>query len=191
MKKIFITCSLFLSFTSFAKDAPGHPGITPTWSNAKKIQVGSSFYDFKSAPKSLVWFSIAQGVLTETYFPTIDKAQIKDSQILILNKSGELIDEKKEMTHETVVLSPSLVKLINRSKDGLYEIHHTYYTAGDVNVLIDEIEIHSKQAGAQFFVLTNSALKNSGTNDSASVINGGVKFFSRRSRSNCQIKCWV
>ena len=177
MKKTLLICSLFLSLTSFAKEAPGNPGITPTWSNAKKVQVGSSFYDFKSAPKSLVWFSVAQGVLTETYFPTIDKAQIKDSQILILDKNGELIDEKKEMTHETVVLSPSLVKLINRSKDGLFEIHHTYYTGDDASILIDEIEIHSKQAGAEFYVLTNSALKNSGTNDSALVANGGLKFF--------------
>ena len=176
MKKSLIVCSLLLSLSALAGNAPGHPGITPTWSNAKKIQVGSSFYDFKSAPRSLVWFSIAQGVLTETYFPTIDKAQIKDSQILILNESGKLIDEKKEMIHETVVLSPSLVKLINRSKDGLFEIHHTYYTADDASILIDEVEIHSKQAGAQFYVLTNSALKNSGTNDSASVDAGMLKF---------------
>ena len=87
---------LFLHFlilnSSFAASAPATQGIIPTWQVPKRV--GTSVHDFKSNPESLVWYSLANGVLTETYFPTIDKAQIKDSQFLVKTSTGELIDEK-------------------------------------------------------------------------------------------------
>ncbi len=169
--------TMLFTISAYASAAPGAPGIKPTWSDAKKVQIGSSFHDFKKAAQSYVWFSLSSGVLTETYFPTIDKAQIKDSQILILTKDKKLIEERKEMIHETKVLSPSLVKLINKTRDGKFEIHHTLYTADKKNMVVDSVEIIAKEEGAEFYLLTNSALKNSGLNDNAEIFNGGFKFF--------------
>ena len=176
MKKI-VLIFLILSLKVISSEAPGKPGIQPSWSSAKKVQVGTSYHDFKSSPKSLVWFSLANGVLTETYFPTIDNAQIKDSQILVLNKNGKLIDEKKSMIHDVENLSPSLVKLVNRSKDNTVEISHTYFTAKNSSTLIDEITIKVTTDGNRFFLLTNSALENSGLHDSVKIEKNNFKFY--------------
>jgi glucoamylase len=177
VKQYIYFLAILISFNSYATQAPGFPGISPTWSSAKKVQIGSSFYDYKDRPRSTTWFSLAQGVLTESYFPTIDKAQIKDSQIIIVTKDGSVIDEKKLMIHEVEVLGPSLVKLINKTEDNKFEIHHTFYTADSSNIIIDEVEVVANEDDAHFYLLTNSALNNSGLNDSALVDGQSLMFY--------------
>src|SRR4051812_33668098 len=92
------TAILACSASSFA--APRSPrgeaprtGMTRgSWSSAIKQQLGTAFeaYDrfnqysgqSATAPISKVWFTGAEGVLTEVFWPTVDTAQVKDSQIL-------------------------------------------------------------------------------------------------------------
>jgi len=81
------------------------------------------------------------------------------------------------MSHQVEVLSPSMVKLINTSKDGAFTVSHTIYTADDKNLVIDEVEVNLNEDGARVYLLTNSALKNSGLNDNAEVKDGNLRFF--------------
>lgn len=189
MKYLIFFYLIFFSKLSEAEIAPGFPGISPSWSSAKKVHVGTSFFDFQGEPTSTVWFSLANGVLTETYFPTIDKAQIKDSQIIILTKNGELIDERKMMIHQVVNIGPEIVRLVNVSKDQKFEIHHTFYTANNENTLIDEVKIVANEEGAKFFLLTNSGLKNSGLHDNAIAKNNEITFFENDIELSVKASC--
>src|SRR5260370_1227748 len=51
----------------------GHPGIPPTWTASSKDGIGTAY-----ATASRVWFTLAQGILTEIYYPTIDRPQLRD-----------------------------------------------------------------------------------------------------------------
>ena len=51
--------------------APSGP-CTPTWAPARKDLVGASL------GSSRLWFTLAQGIVTEIYYPRIDIPQIKD-----------------------------------------------------------------------------------------------------------------
>ena len=104
MKNYFV----FLGTLVFSISALGSNGITPNCSSAKKHQVGTT-YD----SKSLVWFTSANGILTETYYPTIDSAQLKDSQIIVTDGSSFFVEEKGMTTHKTVVNHPSLTTHVN------------------------------------------------------------------------------
>ncbi|HEY2384373.1 MAG TPA: hypothetical protein VGK48_24620, partial [Terriglobia bacterium] len=53
--------------TRAAKVAFGKPGTEPRWTHANKQAVGTAYSD-----GSRVWFTIFRGVLTETYYPTVD-----------------------------------------------------------------------------------------------------------------------
>src|SRR5436190_1273781 len=75
-----------------AKDsslAPGAPGAASHWSYSGKTGIGTSYEQYtdgqykdtgSTGKISKVWFSLAQGVLTETMFGLIHEAQIQEVQ---------------------------------------------------------------------------------------------------------------
>ena len=92
--------------------APGAPGATPTWVNAAKTGAGSSYEAYvdgqfrdggPTGEVSRVWFSIADGVLTETMYGLIHAAQIKQMRFAVVTGTG-LSVEGTDTTHRTEYL---------------------------------------------------------------------------------------
>jgi glucoamylase len=165
-----------------ADEAFGRPGLPPTWSNAKKINVGTFYQSYKKSPKSLVWFTNVDGVLSEVFYPRIDRPQLRDSQLLVTTREGQLISERTHMHHEVKVLSPSVAQLINTDRRGRFQIKHTFYTLRDSSTLVDEVEIESKVIGLNYYLLVNPHLNNSGIGDNAFVDNNELLFTERNIR---------
>lgn len=101
------------------KPAPGGPGIEPRWTRGAKDAVGTAY-----AVSSRVWYTLANGVLTEVYYPTIDTPQIRDFQFLVTDGETFFHDERRQMiTTMTDLGSAALgVKVVNRDPDGRYAI---------------------------------------------------------------------
>jgi len=59
------------------RQAFGAPGDPPHWTPGNKQGVGTAF-----APGSRVWFTLWNGILTEAYFPTVDRPQMRDFEFL-------------------------------------------------------------------------------------------------------------
>ena len=53
----------------------GHPGLPPRWTHGCKEGVGTAY-----AASSRLWFTLWNGIVTEVYFPTIDRPQLRDLQ---------------------------------------------------------------------------------------------------------------
>ena len=106
----------------------------------------------------MVWYSAAGGILTETYYPSIDTPQIKDAQLLITDGKTFFVQEK-DLDHKIEVLSPSLIKLINTDKKDRFKIEHIIFTSQDKSMLIDKVKITSNIDGLSFYHLVNSSLK--------------------------------
>jgi len=70
----------------------GHPGISPTWSRSSKDGVGTAY-----STSSRVWFTLAQGILTEIYYPTIDRPQTRDAQFLISAGETFFHEERRDL----------------------------------------------------------------------------------------------
>lgn len=77
--------------------APGRPGIPPSWSSSSKDGVGTAY-----ATSSRVWFTLAQGIVTEIYYPTIDRPQIRDAQFLITDGATFFHEERRDLAGEVV-----------------------------------------------------------------------------------------
>ena len=60
------------------RNAFGQPGIAPRWTHGDKDGVGTAY-----AASSRVWFTLWNGILTEVYYPTADRPQIRDLQLLV------------------------------------------------------------------------------------------------------------
>ena len=62
--------------------APANPHPTPVWACARKDLVGTAI------GSSRIWFTLAQGILSEVYYPRIDIPQIRDLGFLIADGAG-------------------------------------------------------------------------------------------------------
>ena len=54
----------------------------PVWAPAGKDMVGTSL------GSSRLWFTVAQGIVTEVYFPRIDIPQLKDLGFIVADDQG-------------------------------------------------------------------------------------------------------
>jgi glucoamylase len=74
-------------------DAPGAPGISPTWSSSAKEMVGCSL------GPSRIWFTIGGGILNEVYYPRVDTPQIRDLGFLVADGKGFWVEVKRREEH--------------------------------------------------------------------------------------------
>src|SRR5437588_10238911 len=63
--------------------AGGGPGAKATWTNGNKQGIGTA-----TAPVSRVWFTLGDGVLTETYYPTVDKSNLRILEFVVTDGAG-------------------------------------------------------------------------------------------------------
>ena len=61
-----------------------------------------------------VWFTIGQGVLTEVYYPTIDRPQMRDLEFLFSDGNGLFLEEKRDLDYQIERILPSQGYRISR-----------------------------------------------------------------------------
>ena len=117
-------------------DAFGAPGITPTWTTGTKSGVGTS-----ASQKSLVWFTISQGILNEIYYPRIDTANIKEMQFLVTTDSG-FSTEKSDTMHEIERIEPGApaFQIINTCTSNQFRIIKRVTTDPERNTLLQDVK---------------------------------------------------
>ena len=67
-------------------EAFGRPGIELKWTHGGTDAVGTAY-----AASSHIWFTFWNGILTEAYYPTVDRPQIRDLQNLVTGGKVELL----------------------------------------------------------------------------------------------------
>lgn len=163
--------------------APGVPGSPSLWNYAGKTGIGTSYEQYHnkqfsdSAPTgvvSKVWFSIAQGIVTETAWGMIHEAQIKDWQFLITGNG--FFDEEKVDTHSTIeYLSVDAAgrptslsyKIVNTDKEGKYVIEKHVFTDPNRQALFVRTIFTANEAGITPYILLNPHVDNTGNEDIA------------------------
>ena len=101
------------------KEAFGGPGIPPRWTHAAKDGVGTSY-----ASSCRLWFTIWNGIVTEVYYPTVDRPQIRDLQFLVTDGERFFHEEKRHLRSVTERLSHHVLgyRITNTDPEGRYSI---------------------------------------------------------------------
>ncbi|MGB5197829.1 MAG: glycoside hydrolase family 15 protein [Candidatus Deferrimicrobium sp.] len=101
------------------KEAFGGPGIPPRWTHGAKDGVGTAY-----ASSSRLWFTIWNGVVTEVYYPTVDRPQLRDLQFLVTDGETFFHEEKRHLRSRTERLSHHVLgyKITNSDPEGRYSI---------------------------------------------------------------------
>ena len=116
--------------------APGWPGSPAKWTSSAKDGVGTSL---SSASK--VWFTLSHGILNEVYFPTVDKACIRDMGLIVTNGSDLFSEEKRHTLHETSQVNPGIpaFHIKNTCTQGNYNIEKEVLSDPNSDVILHQI----------------------------------------------------
>ncbi len=95
------------------------PGIAPRWTHANKDGIGTAYFT-----ASRTWFTIWNGVVTEVYYPTVDRPQIRDLQYLITDGQSFFHEEKRHLTSQVDRMWPHGLgyRITNSDPQGRYQI---------------------------------------------------------------------
>ncbi len=183
---ILVSAVSFLNPSMAAKTHSDPTGEAPKagmgpgyWSSGVKQFFGTSYeaydsnnqYSDKSptAPISHVWFTGAQGVLTEVYWPTVDVAQVRDHQFLVTDGKSLFFEERNNSTTEVEWLEPGVpaFRVTNKDPQGRFEIERTVFSDPDRDVVLQHIKITRHIDGLQFYLLHNPSVANTPLGDNA------------------------
>ena len=166
--------------------APGAPGDRPTWVSAAKTGVGASYEAYsdgqyrdggRTGDVSRVWFSLADGVLTETMYGLIHEAQIKQLRFAVVTATGLSVEgtdttSRTEYLHTDTQgrpLSPAY-RVITTDREGRYEIEKRIYTDPDSQSLVIRASIRALRGEVTPFLLLEPHMANTGVGDSGDAV---------------------
>jgi glucoamylase len=104
------------------EDAPradGAPGIEPRWTHSAKDIVCTAY-----STASRIWVTASGGVLSEIYYPTIDRPQVRDMQFLVSDGETFFHDVHRHLDSSTEYLGDHGLgaQIVNADRDGRYRI---------------------------------------------------------------------
>ena len=143
--------------------APGAPGKNAQWATAGKQGVGTS-----ANLESKVWFTLAQGVMTEVYYPDVTVANVHLLQFIVVNpKTKKVETEQDDAIHQIKVLRPDSLSFqqINTAKSGEWKITKTYATDIERDSVLIDVKFEPKNKDLNLYVYYDHSLGNSGMHD--------------------------
>jgi GH15 family glucan-1,4-alpha-glucosidase len=160
------------SAAAASSPAPGAPGGPSSWTTGAKQGVGTATTD-----ASKVWYTLAEGVLTEVYYPRVDVADVQDLQLIVTDGATFTELERDATTHRVELADPRalIYRQINTDKDQRYRITKTYVTDPARSTVLIDIRVDGLDGGTySAYVLYNPSLANSGRHDSASSVGSAL-----------------
>src|ERR1700748_3163313 len=73
----------------------GAPGLEPRGTSSEKDALSTAY-----AASSRVWFTVSHGTLNEIYYPTIDRPQTRDMELLFTDGETFFHEEKRDLTYD-------------------------------------------------------------------------------------------
>ncbi len=148
----------------------GAPGMPPRWTSGAKDGLITA-----NSSASPVWATISHGIVNEVYYPTIDRPQVRDLQLIITDGESFVHDEQYDLTHETACVpcegGASLAyRTINSDPGGRYRIIKEVFTNPEQPCLLVNVHLDTLpewQGRLQAYVLLAPHLDGGGWNNSA------------------------
>jgi len=122
-----------------------------------------------------VWFTVWNGIITEVYYPTVDRPQIRDLQFLITDGKTFFHEEKRHLQSKIERLSPHALRyrITNSDPEGRYEIRKEVIADPHLSCVLQQIEIGGEKqlvSDLRIYALCAPHLGGGGWGNSARVV---------------------
>lgn len=148
------------------QEAPGRPGIPPTWTSSAKDIVGCAL------GPSRLWFTMGYGIVNEVYYPRVDLPQIRDLGFIVADGQGFWVEVKRLRSYTLRLLGPGVpaVEVCHRHERFTLDLRITPDPIRDV--LVIELRLEG-DAALRPYVLLAPHLGDNGRNNRAAVMTLG------------------
>jgi glucoamylase len=146
-----------------AGEAPGAPGSASSWTTGAKTAIGTS-----ASTASKVWFTAADGITSEVFYPRADVANVQDMQYAVSDGSTFAELERDATNHAVAMPDERALEytITNTAKSGRYRITNTYVTDPARATLLVRTRFQSLDGGQyRLYVLYNPSLAGGASND--------------------------
>ena len=143
-------------------EAPGAPGLPPTWCSSAKEMVGCSL------GPSRLWFTIGGGILNEVYHPRIDIPQIRDLGVIVADGHGFWVEVKRMYRHTLELAGEGVpaVRIVHRHER--FQLALRIAPTRERDVLLIELELTGDESLRPYALLAPH-LGGTGHNNSAAI----------------------
>src|SRR6266702_983527 len=121
----------------------GAPGLEPRWTSSKKDAVSTAY-----AASSRVWFTVSHGTLNEIYYPTIDRPQTRDMELLFTDGETFFHEEKRDFTYDFhyVDSDAPAVRVVGSDPQGRYTVTKEFIADPHHSVVLMNVKITGDEA---------------------------------------------
>ena len=170
-----------------ATDGPAQPS---PWSYSGKQGIGASYeayLDYQYSDKaatgtvSKVWFSLAQGVVTETMYGRIHEAQVRELQLAVTGDGWTAFEDADTTSHVEYIdkdeagrpLSPAY-RLTNTDKQGRFVIIKDVFTDPDHQSLMMRVTVKALKGPVTPYVILDPSMANTSGDDDGHATNAAL-----------------
>jgi glucoamylase len=116
----------------------GAPGLEPRWTSSKKDTVATAY-----AASSRIWFTASHGTLNEIYFPTIDRPQTRDMELLFTDGETFFHEEKRDFEFDFHYIDSDAlaVRVVANDLGGRYTVTKEFITDPHHPVVLMNVKI--------------------------------------------------
>ena len=121
-----------------AAPAPDGPGALSHFGLARKDCVGTAY-----GRTSKVWFTVANGVLSDVYSPTVDNTNVETMQFVVTDGSTFTDLQARDMTYTVRAAGDSGMscQVTSTARSGKYRLVTTYLTDPARNGVLVEVRL--------------------------------------------------
>jgi glucoamylase len=145
----------------------GAPGVAPRWTSSEKDAVSTAY-----AASSRVWFTVSHGTLNEIYYPTIDRPQTRDMELLFSDGETFFHEEKRDLAYDFQyigTIAPA-VRVTASDLQGRYAVTKEFISDPHRPVVLMHVKISGDEAilsRLKCYVLLAPHLNGGGAGNSA------------------------
>ena len=140
--------------------APGWPGALSHFDLARKDCVGTA-----RNSTSKVWFTVANGVLSDVYYPTVDNTNVETLQYVVTDGSTFTDLQTRDMTYSVQAIANTGgmgCKVTETAKSGKYRIETEYITDPAHNSVLMRVRFVPKTSGYQLYLRYDPTVNGNG-----------------------------
>ncbi|TMD88736.1 MAG: hypothetical protein E6I73_11850, partial [Chloroflexi bacterium] len=112
-------------------EAPGGPGAPPMWGPGRKMAFGAA-----PGPRSKLWYTLADGTLSEVFFPTLDRVALHELRFFASASGAPPVDDAGDGQHRVTWLAPGVPAFTVDSTHHEYRLTKEFFSDPDENALL-------------------------------------------------------
>ncbi len=156
---VVLAASSTLTQEAIAQVAVDGPGTLSRFGLARKDCLGTA-----RNTNSKVWYTIANGVLSDVYYPTVDNTNVETLQYIVTDGSTFTDLQTRDTTYTVQALDQAGMecRVTTTAKSGKYQIVTDYVTDPSRNALLASVSFNPRIGGLQLYVRFDPSVNGNG-----------------------------